>query len=346
MNVIGVCGMGYTGSGAILDLLSEYDDIEVSTDPEFSFSYTPDGLEDLEYHLVKAPSRYMSSDVAIYRFKKLVEGRNNRGSGIRIATNDEYYKLSMDYINSLIQVTWKGYWGWDFNSSSVLRRNFTFRLLNSRITPLIGKITKKNVDLPPVRDMYLSIEPDNFYEETKDYVAQLIKAMGLGNKETVVLNQPFAADHPTKSFPFFENPMAIVVDRDPRDVYVLMKRVTLDAGRFIPTRNVEDFVKYYRLIHENQENTSGREDVIHIRFEDLIYQYVKTTAYISEKLRLGVHATPKAKFNPEISINNTQLYIKYSQFKEDCEYIATELKQWLYPFDTFEAQPNWRNESF
>ena len=346
MQTIGVCGMGYTGSGAVLDLLSEFDDVEVNTDPEFSFCYTPDGLEDLEYHLVTAPSRYMSSDIAILRFIKLVEGRNNRGSGIRIATKDQFYDLSMAYINSLIQLTWRGYWGWDFNSSSKLRRNLTFRILNNRITPLLGKVLKRNIDLPPVRDMYLSVSPNNFYEASRKYIMDLIRAMGYGNKETIVLNQPFAADHPTKSFPFFENPIAIVVDRDPRDVYVLMKRVTLDAGRFIPTQNVKDFVEYYRIIHEKQEDTNDRSDVIKLQFENLIYRYEEAVADLCSHLNIKEHSRCKQVFKPDVSINNTQLFLKYPQFKEDCNYIAEQLPVWLYPFDSYTAKPNWRNEAF
>ena len=164
MQTIGVCGMGYTGSGAVLDLLTEYDDIEVSTDPEFSLSYTPDGLEDLEYHLIKAPTRYMSSDIAILRFLKLINGRNNKGSGIRRATNNRFYTLSKEYVDSITQLTWKGYWGWDFTNAGQLRRNLVFRLLNSRITPILGKLCKRNLDLPPVRDMYLSVCPYGCFE--------------------------------------------------------------------------------------------------------------------------------------------------------------------------------------
>lgn len=346
MRIVGVCGMGYTGSGAVLDLLKEFDDLEVSADPEFSLSYIPDGLEDLEYHLVKAPSRYMSSDVAILRFIQMVNGRNNRGSGIRIATKDQFYGISINYINSLIQLSWRGYWGWDFNTSSNIRKNITFRLLNNRITPLLGKIMKRNVNLPPVRDMYLSVSPDNFYEVSKKYITDLIQAMGYGKKETIVLNQPFAADHPTKSFRFFENPIAIVVDRDPRDIYVLMKRITLDAGRFIPTQNVEDFVEYYRIIHEKQEDTNQRSDVIKLQFEDLIYRYDETVANICLLMKIKNHARKKQEFKPDVSLNNTQLFSKYPQFKDDCDYIAEQLPAWLYPFDSFDLRPNWRNEAF
>lgn len=73
--IVGVCGLGYTGSGAVLDLLKEFDENYVIDAMEFALAYTPDGLEDLEYHLVKSPSRYFSSDIAIKRFKNYIKSR-------------------------------------------------------------------------------------------------------------------------------------------------------------------------------------------------------------------------------------------------------------------------------
>ncbi len=346
MKVLGICGFGYTGSGAFLDLFQEFAGVDVCADPEFSIAYTPDGLEDLEYHLMKAPSRYMSSDVALWRFLKWVEGRNNRGSGLRHATGNQFRHLSLAYVHAITQLTWKGYWGWDFSSSGFWRKNLVFRILNSRIHPFLSKVLCMNVDLPPIRDMRMSICPEHFYEESRKYVSSLIRAMGLGHNETVVLNQPFAADHPTKSFPFFENPTALIVDRDPRDIYVLMKRVALEMGRFVPTAHVKDFVEYYRILHVNQEDTTKRRDVIHCRFEDLVYEYDSTLAFIRERIPLGAHVRPGSCFRPEVSINNTQLFLRYPQFADDCAVIARELPEWLYPFHEHAHKPNGRFQAF
>lgn len=346
MRTIGVCGLGYTGSGAVIDLLREFDDASVREDPEFSLVYTPDGLEDLEYHLVKAPSRYMSSDIAIKRFISYVKGRNNRGSGIRLATNDSFYNLSIEYISSIIQLKWLGYWGHDFVTASFLKKNIQFRIFNSRLTPILGKILKRNLDLPPVRDMYLSVNPDGFYEKSRQYIFKLITAMGVDASKTIVLNQPYAADHPTKSFVFFENPLAIIVDRDPRDLYLLIKRVTLDAGRFIPVKSVQDFVTYYKIIHENQEDVSAEKNVLRIQFEDLIYDYSRTLDDIKGFTGLCQHSRPKMCFKPDVSINNTQLFTKYKEYEQDILYIEDQLKEWLYPFEKYELKPNWKNKVF
>ena len=51
--IIGSCGFGGTGSSVLTDLLSEYDDVDVKDSFEFVLPYISDGLEDLEYHLMK-----------------------------------------------------------------------------------------------------------------------------------------------------------------------------------------------------------------------------------------------------------------------------------------------------
>lgn len=66
--VVGLCGFGYSGSGAVFDLLLEYTGLRVSKDCEMSFLYRPDGLTDLHYHLTH-PARFFSSDYAIKRFR-------------------------------------------------------------------------------------------------------------------------------------------------------------------------------------------------------------------------------------------------------------------------------------
>ena len=51
--IIGSCGYGATGSSVLTDLLREYDDIQVYDNFEFVIAYRVDGLQDLEYHLMK-----------------------------------------------------------------------------------------------------------------------------------------------------------------------------------------------------------------------------------------------------------------------------------------------------
>lgn len=64
---------------------------------------------------------------------------------------------------------------------------------------LTGKLFK----LWPMRTMYLSINPEDFYKKTKDYANEILREMGADIKKKIVLDQPFEGNDPTQSFPFF-----------------------------------------------------------------------------------------------------------------------------------------------
>ena len=66
--IIGACGYGATGSSVVTDLLREYDNVQVYDDFEFVLSYRVDGLQDLEYHVMKQYAKNETSDYAIKRF--------------------------------------------------------------------------------------------------------------------------------------------------------------------------------------------------------------------------------------------------------------------------------------
>jgi len=164
----------------------------------------------------------------------------------------------------------------------------------------------------------------------------------LWDNHNIVLDQPFSADNPEKSFIFFDNPAAIIVDRDPRDLYLLAKEVLRSRASFIPTDNVYDFVTYYKVIRENRKKVVNTTKVLYLNFEDMIYEYKTTAEKIIAFLGLKRHEKPLEYFNPEISKNNTQLFNKYTNYKKEIEYIEKELEEWLYPFYKYPRITNFK----
>ena len=108
--IIGVCGFASTGSSAVLDYLKEYDSLSVLDNKEFVFTFYPDGLENLEYHLFEGASKYESSAVAIERFRRFMYCYF-----IRTARSDKVGKAIDDatetFLNSITQAKWNGYLG-------------------------------------------------------------------------------------------------------------------------------------------------------------------------------------------------------------------------------------------
>ena len=324
IKTIGACGYGWTGSGAVLDLLKEYGENQVLDGLEFNITYLPDGLQDLRFHLTEDCSRFYGSDVALRRFRTLadrVERRGKRNSFFR-ATKGRFPAISRDYAREITELSWRGGWSIDLITESPWEYFWKHRVYE-RFFPK-GSPGHARIERP----MYYSVDPENFTQASRRYVHRLLEAAGCTFEQNIVLDQPFPANDPALSFDFFERPLAIVVDRDPRDLYILLKQGIHTTC--IPTGTPEEFITYYRLAHKHPPQP--RPDVLQLRFEDLVYRYEDTVKTIEAFCGLSDHRSPKTSFDPAVSIHNTQLFRKFPEYAEDARKIGEALPELVYPF--------------
>lgn len=331
---VGVCGYGATGSSAVVGLLKEYPELMVCDKAEIQEAFKVDGLQDLEYHLVKQYSRHISGDAAIVRFKKSITYYKTPVVKKTIPPQ-MYIKAANKFVDSLIQGSWYGIDNIDYNTGHPLL-NFIILLYKKLVFPNYEKLIGHPFDHWPARKMYLSINPEGFYEKAKCYTDELIRASGADPEQTVVFDQVFEGNAPQNCFSFFRDPKAIVVDRDPRDLWLVSKyaRDAKGEARFMPRQDVKVFVEYYKRIRENQER-KDTDRILFIRFEDAIYNYDETVKRIEAFLGCENHAEPKKYFKPEISINNTRLMDRYPQCKKEIEYIEKMLPEYLFDFSKY-----------
>lgn len=329
--ILGVSGLGNTGSFALIDFLREYDEVYYNKYMgEFSFCYCPDGLLDLEHHIVKAPFRFQSSDAALCRFAKLAEKEFINHRGERHKYNADLRRITSDYIVKITQISWDGTWGFRIRNSSSIE-SFIQKVL-FKLRPLFGdevyiRYTNKK--------MRYSVRPADFLENTKSYLMDMIMATGGGKTKYTLIDQLFPGDNPESIFHFFDNPISIVVDRDPRDLYLLSKCDVHVDSTWIPTDTVEKFIMYYRLMRENADVVKHKNQVLRLQYERLIYEYDEVEKEMEQFLGIKHHTQKLKFFNPEISINNTQLFNKYPQFAKDVEKIEKELSDWIYDYSRF-----------
>lgn len=333
--IIGACGYGASGSSVITDFFREFDDVSVYDDFEFTYTYRVDGLQDLEYHLMKQYAKGITSDAAIKRF--LYAARYIKTPLIHKPMKaKDFLKITDDYIKSITQTSFKGMESIDTDSGDV-RRNIVALGMKKIILPkLIESFTKKACYLWPNRQMYLSVEPENFYEASKKYIKEILYAMGADPYGKIVLDQPFEGNAPWNSFPFYDDPMAIVIDRDPRDLYLEVKYHLIAEGRFIPRANVKDYCIYYRKIRTKSPRKQS-ERILPLQFEDLIYRYEEFEKIIMDFCGLKEHTHKKRYFNPSRSVNNTQLIRRYPAEAENIKYIENNLSEYLYPFEKYKG---------
>lgn len=331
--IIGACGFGATGSSLVTDLLSEFDELQHFGDFEFSFVYKADGVEDLEYHLVKQFSRSISGDTAIKRFlyssKYIYTPLIHKPTDARIFMN-----IANKYVDALLQTKFKGMESIDVISGNIPRNIIALGMKKIILPKTIERVLKRPTYGWPNRDVYISIKPENFYDASKEYIRDILKAMGADLRKPIVLDQPFEANSPEQSFKFFDDPYAIVVDRDPRDLYLEAKYRGIAEYRFVPRNDINSFCEYYRRIRTGRPQ-KDTDRILNVQFEDLIYEYEINVKRIINFLGLGVHVRKRKSFNPDRSVNNTQLIRMYPKEKSAIKYIEEQLTEFLYPFEKY-----------
>ena len=328
---VGICGYVKTGSSTITQLLREFDEIQVLNDIEFDLTYFPDGLEDLEYHL-KNYHKYMSPVLAIHRFRKLVKKMN----GYKRAAGEKFISAADVFLNRITQVSWNGNGNIDKlirSSVAMFAKKCVFRI--AKILRFYSFI-KMYISIFPIK-MDLCIMPENFLEAAKDFVSDILDAMNRDSVRITVLDQPFEGCNPVKSFKYFENPKAIVVDRDPRDHYLVVKKYLRRQGMGyqIPCENVDDYIKYFRLVHKSPPNLRKREDILFLNYEELIYNYESTVKKIADFIGVTKHSHKGKYFKPSYARNNTELFKRYKSYEADIRKIEQELPDYLFHFENY-----------
>lgn len=325
-----------TGSSAVTDYVSEFDNVFSFTDEEFRFIQDPDGISDLEFNLVECFNRHNSGH-ALKRYKRLVDFYNGNvfGKKYRSFFGDQWKKASYKYINSLTDFTFPGWWQYDLYD----RGNWFYfrkRILNKILHETIWKKKPERTLNTMRKEMTYASHPseEKFLNCTRDYIESLFSFVTPSKYNTVMVDQLLPPMNLQRYLRYFKNNIkVVVVDRDPRDLFVLEKYVWKDG--IIPN-DVETFCKWYHYTRNHRKKESmNTSEVKFIHFEDLIYKYDSETALLRKWLNLDEkdHKYQKKFFDPDKSINNTHVWNRYPQSKEEIRYISQKLPEYLYDFN-------------
>lgn len=334
--IIGITGYGCTGASAVIDLLQEFEDVQsYRSSVEFQVLQQPDGILDLHYHVVEA-GRRLSNNVAIKRF---IRNINSPGTGqIRRFTNNQYEYLSMEYIRKIIQIQWKGKSAFDPPDLRLFYDTLRLKLFNKVVNKCLNMISKKMAWPPKGMRYFAMLDEHSFVKITREYIRDLLNASGFDLNKPIILEQLFNTSEPLAGVEYVDEPISIIVDRDPRDVYLLMNHYYSRGTSFMPdTGDVEQFITYYKNLHRKVVEDPR---VIYVQFEDLIYDYNKTCEKIEIIMQGRKHIHKGQRFKPECSINNTMLYQKFPQYSDEIKKIEEELSEYLYPFEEKRKQIN------
>ena len=329
MKKIAIVGLHDTGSSVVDDLLRECDNIAQGLGgAEIRVLHDTDGISDLEYHLVKDPQR-LASTLAIRRFIAYCDSQDRM---VRKLVGNKWKEKSLEYAESLCKLNYKGWLPGDRIFFPFWKRKWlTFLLALNKFLPKPFKKQRWYNFFPNEKTYFSSLTEEEFLSKTKKYVNWICEMMNPENKEYLVLDQFASSHNPCNACRYTDNLKVIIVDRDPRDLYI--HDVKLYKEHILAPEAL-DFAKQYRLIRR-EVFADEPSKVLRVYYEDLIYKYEETTKLIFDFLDIDPnvhHINKKRFFNPAISINGTMLWKKYPQYEEEVKIITEELRDMLYPY--------------
>lgn len=320
LRYLDLSGYAFTGKHAVIDLVREFAGYTVARFQfEFNLLRIQGGFRDLETALTEdwSPIR---SGAALRRFRKLARRLAAKNSWANPASwfvafgwkYDDFFKgrfthATEAYLRGLVEATWRTEWPYpagEIGALELFRRKLLQRLR-----------------VPSAFDIDYSLAaPDDFLERTRDYLATLLEAFAEPGDHAVVMHNSCEPFNPSGALRYFADARSIIVDRDPRDVFVAQNRYVPPGSNAKPApyravaATPEVFCRRFRLMRRvaaRSADTPGR--VLRLQFEKLVLRYDETLPQIIAFLgeTPASHCRARQYFLPEKSARNIGLWRTY-----------------------------------
>jgi hypothetical protein len=328
--VLDLSGYSFSGKSAVYDLLTEFDGyFSHSKEFEFELIRVQGGLLDLRNALVDnwSPIRSSESIRNFYRLIDRIGGSGDTRSRFTSAGSNYdrifpgFTDISKDYIESLIDASW--YCDWPFP------------LYSCDLGSLLLKKIKKKLGFNSKELLYLSRPSNDFFiSSTNLYLYRLFSSAIPGGNKCLVINNAFEPFYPEKSLELIESSKSIIVDRDPRDIYLSALDAGLiqgsEVGLAVTGQNVLNFIDRFKVYHLLSPISSP--NVYRLSFESLVLDYeaesTRVLNFLGENLK--VHSRKYSVFNPASSAKNVGIWksLNNASLKSDIKIIERELSQY------------------
>lgn len=331
---------GYMGSGssAITDLLSEFSDIGVPNDAfEYIFLHCPNGVFDLEDKLLLG-NNALRSDEAIHSFIDTMKRLYNLQcteywpAGYKTNISADFLEYIQEFLGEIGVIDINSVWYYQDEPNNTMRLENIMKKIIKRLT--FNAITLSSASR--YNGMKLAFPNEQqFYRAAQNLIKKIFLAVSDNQNQTVVFDQLFLPHNLWRLDNYLPNNCHVfVVDRDPRDVFLLNKYIWPDRGTSVPyPDDVEKFCTYYERVRQIERIPDGK-NILRMHFEDLIYHYDDSLQTIYRFLGENVvsHTDKMKRFDPQISINNTQLFSTIRGHEDEVRIIENRLKTYLYDF--------------
>ena len=142
----------------------------------------------------------------------------------------------------------------------------------------------------------------------------------------VILNQAGCIWSPISSTKYFPNPKAIVIYRDPRDIFSEFRGKTANS---YPGTNVDQFCSWYEnIMLKINKDEINQSNVLKVNFEDFVSENKEVIKKIYDHVEIK-EIRDKNNFDFSKSKNNIYRY-KNNLDKNEIEIIEKKLKKYLH----------------
>lgn len=330
MKYVNVCGYYASGSSAVFDLLKEYECF-YPFECEIRFIQDPYGLQSLESNLFYDWNRLRSSMAAsdyIEQIKKWSKSKvpflHKSGLGYKKNLNNDFVSITKKYINSL-------------STNTIILNSYCESFKKNYLTSTVDKIrcklerkTRGKVKIAnrKARKSFI-IKPNfkDFSNKTKLYMNEIFNICP--SNKIALLDQALSPSNTNSGDKYFDDIKSIIVDRDPRDIYV---ENCLDCDIVFEKPGSLDSAKKFVDFFIKSRDFSISNKILMIKFEELVFNYDESVSKICSFLNLKDKNTHKFSFfNPKKSSANIGIWKKYyNRYKIAIDYINEILCDFCY----------------
>lgn len=327
-------GYGWSGSSAIVDLLKEFKGYWAPGDiMEFRILRDPYGVMNLESHLIDHwdPLVY---DMAIRDFIWYSQTLNKtpgkftkEGGYYDTFFGKHFLGATEKFVQKLTDFTYDGYWFY-----------FDFKLnaLQNTIRKIKRKLNKTKFEAAQNKRLYFSnLTREQFYQYVQEYMDDIFEPIAAKENAThMIMDQAIPVQLPTKSNDYFKNAKTIIVDRDPRDIYVeLIKLGKLIGKELKYTKDPMKYVEWHKAYRRNVEEYKKDENILFLQFEDIVQNYdenvKKILDFLGEDESIHLAEKKRTLFNPDRSIKNIGIWRNY-EHQDEMQVLYDNLTEYCY----------------
>lgn len=315
MQLINVTGYQYSGKGAYLNLLRNCKSIGfLPKGMEFELFRINDGLIDLRKTLVEDWS-VQRVDISIHKFLKLCKILSNERASFKNPSLffkpyghayskhfPNFEKITKKFLNQITSHTIKQYWPF-------------YQFYEGGLQSFIKKIISNTVNIK-YRNMnnvqYSILDQKKIDDIIFDYILSIFKS---SKKKYFIIDNGFDSSLVLKYSRIYPQIKHIIVDRDPRDIYVdfVIKNFNQQPIDHSFTKN---FINTYNFIKSKVRKIDSK-NVLKVTFEQLYYEPHEKANELMNFLNINYKKENFKKIFNSFNLNgSTELWKEYPHKSE------------------------------